>query len=103
MPYLPLPLLPLPSHRLPCSLALLDPRFFQGRWKATAVAKTHVVVLAMTREGLEMFLQQNPLAQVGGHSMHSSNAVQGKGKHSRSSLERGFGYKSGCVANCDEH
>lgn len=46
------------------SLAMLDPRFFQGRWKATAVARTHVVVLAMTREGLEMFLQQNPLAQV---------------------------------------
>lgn len=44
---------------------MLDPRFFQGRWKATAVARTHVVVLAMTREGLEMFLQQNPLAQVG--------------------------------------
>lgn len=62
-------LLPLPL--LPCSLALLDPRFFQGRWKATAVAKTHVVVLAMTREGLEMFLQQNPLAQVGAHSVHS--------------------------------
>lgn len=43
---------------------MLDPRFFQGRWKATAVAKTTVVVVHMTREGLEAFLQQNPLAQV---------------------------------------
>ena len=45
---------------------MLDPRFFQGRWKATAVAKTHTVVLHMTREGLELLLQQNPLAQVRG-------------------------------------
>lgn len=36
----------------------------QGRWKATAVAKTRVVVAHMTREGLEQFLQANPLAQV---------------------------------------
>lgn len=49
---------------LPCSLAMLDPRMFMGRWKATAVARTHVVALHMTREGLELFLQQNPLAQV---------------------------------------
>lgn len=55
-----------PACPCPCSLAMLDPRFFQGRWKATAVAKTHVVVLHMTREGLERFLQQNPLAQVRG-------------------------------------
>lgn len=51
---------PSPCH----SLAMLDPRIFMGRWKATAVAKTHVVLLHMTREGLELFLQQNPLAQV---------------------------------------
>jgi hypothetical protein len=43
---------------------MLDPHFFMGRWKATAVAKTPVVVFHMTREGLEIFLQQNPLAQV---------------------------------------
>jgi hypothetical protein len=43
---------------------MLDPRMFMGRWKATAVARTHVVAMHMTREGLELFLQQNPLAQV---------------------------------------
>jgi hypothetical protein len=43
---------------------MLDARIFMGRWKATAVALTHVVAMHMNREGLELFLQQNPLAQV---------------------------------------
>ncbi|KAL4436590.1 hypothetical protein ABPG75_003729 [Micractinium tetrahymenae] len=46
------------------SLAMLDPHFLMGRWKASSVARTHVVALHMTREGLEAFLQQHPLAQV---------------------------------------
>ncbi|PSC68038.1 Replication factor C subunit 5 [Micractinium conductrix] len=46
------------------SLAMLDHQMFMGRWKASAVARTHVVALAMSKEGLESFLQQHPLAQV---------------------------------------
>ena len=37
---------------------------FLGRWKATCSARTPVRVLRMTREGLDLFLQQHPLAQV---------------------------------------
>ena len=54
-----------PLHLRACPrLAMLDPAVFMARWKATAIAKTDLVVLQMTREGLELFLQQNPLAQV---------------------------------------
>ena len=37
---------------------------FLGRWKVTCSARTPVRVLRMTREGLDLFLQQHPLAQV---------------------------------------
>ena len=46
------------------ALSMLDPDFFADRWKASAVAQTEVVAIRMTREGLDHFLAQNPLAQV---------------------------------------
>jgi hypothetical protein len=46
------------------ALSMLDPEFFADRWKACAVAQTDLVVIQMTRAGLDTFLSQNPLAQV---------------------------------------
>ena len=46
------------------ALSLLDPDYFADRWKATSVAQTDLVVIQMTRAGLDEFLAQNPLAQV---------------------------------------
>ena len=36
------------------------------KWRVSALAKSDVRALRMTRDGLESFLQQNPLAQVSG-------------------------------------
>ena len=55
------------------ALSMLDPDFFADRWRASAVAVTELVAIRMTREGLDLFLTQNPLAQV----------------HLRSSMARG--------------
>ncbi len=46
------------------ALSMLDPDYFADRWKATAIAQTELVVIQMTRAGLDDFLSQNPLAQV---------------------------------------
>jgi len=45
-------------------LNMLDPAFYADRWRAIAVAASEVIVIKMTREGLDTFLGQNPLAQV---------------------------------------
>jgi serine/threonine protein kinase len=46
------------------ALSMLDPDYFADRWKASAIAQTELVVIQMTRAGLDDFLSQNPLAQV---------------------------------------
>lgn len=46
------------------ALSLLDPDYIANRWRATAVTRTDVEAVMMNREGLDLFLGQNPLAQV---------------------------------------
>jgi hypothetical protein len=46
------------------ALSLLDPHYFADRWRAAAVARSEVRAVRLTREGLDLFLAQNPLAQV---------------------------------------
>lgn len=46
------------------ALIMLDPEVFADRWRMSAVAASDVVIIQMTREGLDQFLAQNPLAQV---------------------------------------
>ena len=46
------------------ALSMLDPNYFADRWKQSAIAASDCIVIRMTREGLDLFLSQNPLAQV---------------------------------------
>jgi hypothetical protein len=46
------------------ALAMLEPDTFEGRWQSSGTATAAVEGVRMTREGLDVFLAQNPLAQV---------------------------------------
>ena len=45
-------------------LSMLDEKFLADKWRASIVAKEEVHAIMMTRDGLDVFLTQNPLAQV---------------------------------------
>lgn len=46
------------------ALSMLDPHSMASRWRQYAIASTDCTLIRMTREGLDLFLSQNPLAQV---------------------------------------
>jgi [calcium/calmodulin-dependent protein kinase] kinase len=46
------------------ALNLLDPEYFQNKWKFSAVALTDVTIIKMTKEALGTFLMVHPLSQV---------------------------------------
>jgi len=45
-------------------LSITEPEYFGDKWLTSAVALEDVVVIRMTREGLERFLVANPLSQI---------------------------------------
>ena len=45
-------------------LSITEPEYFGDKWFTSAVALEDVVVIRMTREGLERFLVANPLSQI---------------------------------------
>lgn len=67
------------------ALSMLDPEFFSAKWRVKAVALTETVVIRMTRNGLDQFLSQNPLAQV---HLRSSMALARSEVIKLESLER---------------
>ena len=46
------------------ALSLLNPEYFQNKWRFSAVATTDVVIIKMTRDALQRFLMVHPLSQV---------------------------------------
>jgi hypothetical protein len=46
------------------ALAMFDIEFYAGRWAAETFASTRVEAVFMSREGLDRFLVERPLAQV---------------------------------------